>query len=45
MVKHFMFFKLKNGPNELVFYYTRIERLVRDKHASLVGPFVTYEKN
>ena len=25
-------------------HYTRLERLARDKHSSLLGPFVSYEE-
>jgi hypothetical protein len=28
-----------------VLHYTRLERLARDKHSSLLGPFVSYEEN
>jgi len=30
-----------NGPNKLMFYYTRSERLVKDKHYNLWGPFIS----
>jgi len=33
------------GPNKIGLYYTRLERLARDKHYSLLGPFVSYEEN
>jgi hypothetical protein len=26
-------------------HYTRLKRLARDKHSSLLGPFITYEEN
>jgi hypothetical protein len=26
-----------NGPHKLVFYYTRMESLAKDKHSSLLG--------
>jgi hypothetical protein len=29
----------------IVFYYTRIERLVKGKHSSLLGPFIRCEDN
>jgi hypothetical protein len=28
-----------------VFHYTRLEKLTRDKHSRLLGPFVSYEEN
>jgi hypothetical protein len=28
-----------------VVHYTRLERLARDKHPNLLGPFVSYEEN
>jgi len=36
---------ITNGPNTLVFQYSRLERLLRDKHTSLLGPFISYEGN
>ncbi len=33
-----------NGPNKIV-HYTRMERVARDKHSSLLNPFLSYEKN
>jgi hypothetical protein len=26
-------------------HYTKVERLARDKHSSLLGPFINYEEN
>jgi hypothetical protein len=26
-------------------YYTRLEKLAKDKHSSLLGPFVRYKEN
>ncbi len=34
-----------NGPNKLVFHYARLEMLARDKHSSLLGPFICYQGN
>jgi hypothetical protein len=34
-----------NGPNKLLFHYTRLERVSKDKHASLFSPFVSLEEN
>ncbi len=34
-----------NGPNNPVLLYTRLQRLSRDKHSSLLGPFVSYGEN
>jgi hypothetical protein len=34
-----------NVPNMLVSHYTRLERLARDKHSCLLGPFVSYKEN
>ncbi len=31
-----------NGPYKLVFHYTRLERLARDKYSSLLGTFDRY---
>jgi len=31
-----------NGPYKLVLHYTRLERLARDKHSSLLGTFDSY---
>jgi hypothetical protein len=36
--------ELTNWLNKLVLHYCRLEMLVRDKHFSLLGPFVCYEK-
>jgi hypothetical protein len=33
-----------NGPNVLVLHYTRLERLVKDKYASLFGLCVSYKE-
>ncbi len=38
-------FYLTNGPNKKVLHYTRLKSLARDKHSSLLGPFVSYEEN
>jgi hypothetical protein len=41
--------KLMNWPNMLecyiVLHYTRLESLTRDKHPSLLGPFVSCKEN
>ena len=37
--------KLMNGPSELVLHHTRLERLARDKHSSLLGPYVSFIEN
>jgi hypothetical protein len=29
----------------IVFYYTRIERLVKGKHSSLLDPFISFKDN
>ena len=36
--------KLTNWHNKLVLHYSRLEMLVRDKHSSLLDPFVSYAK-
>jgi hypothetical protein len=36
---------LRNGFNRLVVHYIRLERLARDKHSSLLVPFISYEEN
>jgi hypothetical protein len=30
---------------ESVFHYTKLEKLARDKHSSLLGSFVSYKEN
>jgi hypothetical protein len=35
----------KYSPKARVLLYTRLERLARDKHYSLFGPFVSYKEN
>jgi hypothetical protein len=35
---------LTNGPNKLL-HYTRLEKLAKDKHSSLLGPFKIYVEN
>jgi hypothetical protein len=42
---HFLCNLRKMGPNKIGLYYTRLERLARVKHYSLLGPFVSYEEN
>jgi hypothetical protein len=43
--QHFIFF-VTYGPNKLMLNYTRLERLARDKHSSILGgSFVSYEEN
>jgi len=37
--------QLKNGPDKLVFHNNELERLVRDKHFSLLGPFKSCNEN
>ncbi len=45
-IHNILFFSLLiNGPNELVLHYNKLERLVSDKHSSLLGTFVSYEEN
>jgi len=34
-----------NGPNKLVLRYTGPGSLARDKHSSLLGPYVSFEEN
>jgi hypothetical protein len=29
----------------LVLHYKRLDKLARDKHSSLLGPFISYEEN
>ncbi len=41
---HFLRY-LQNGPIKLVPHYIRLKRLVRDKHSSLLGPFVNFQRN
>ncbi len=41
---HSMFVVTTEGTNKLVFYNTRPQRLARDEHSRLLGPFVNYEK-
>jgi hypothetical protein len=36
---------LMNGSNKFVSYYTRLDKLIRDQHFSLLGLFVIYEEN
>ncbi len=44
--QHFFFFAIYKWPEQdRVLHYTRRERLVRDKHSSLLAPFVSYEEN
>jgi hypothetical protein len=33
------------GPYKLVLYYTRLVKMFRDKHSSLLDLFVSYEEN
>jgi hypothetical protein len=35
----------KSAQYVRVLHYTRLERLVRDKHSSLLGSFVSYEED
>ncbi len=37
--------QLTNGPNKIALSYIRLERLTRDKHSSLMGPFVGYKES
>jgi hypothetical protein len=37
--------QLTIGPNKLVLHFTGLERLARDKHSSLLDPFISYEEN
>jgi hypothetical protein len=34
-----------NGHNKLVLHYTWLEILAKDKHSSLLAPFVSYDEN
>jgi hypothetical protein len=34
-----------HGPNKVVLHNSNLERVARDKHSSLLGPFVSYEEN
>jgi hypothetical protein len=33
------------GEISFIVFYTRLERLARDKHSSLLRPFISYEEN
>ncbi len=35
---------LQKGPVSYSVLYTRLERLGKDKHSSLMGPFITYDE-
>jgi hypothetical protein len=35
---------LTNRSNELVLHYTRLKRLAKDKHSSLLSSFISYEE-
>ncbi len=37
------YLQLMHWPNKLMLHYTQLERIVRDKHSSLLGPYVSYE--
>jgi hypothetical protein len=37
--------RLTNGSNKLVLHYNGLEMLVRDKHSSLLDPFISKAKN
>jgi hypothetical protein len=41
-VIYFAIYKMAQNP---VLHYSRLEMLVRDKHSSLFGPFVSYKEN
>jgi len=43
--KYFIFFVLTNWPNKIVLNYIRLEKLAMNKHSSLLGPIIRYEKN
>ncbi len=44
--QHFIFsVSYKCAHSAIMLHYTRLKRLVRDKHSSLLGPFITYEEN
>jgi len=44
--QHFIFFVTFYWAQKArVVYYTRLERLVRDKHSSLVGPLISFKRN
>jgi hypothetical protein len=36
---------LWNWPNKIVFHYTRLKRVARDRHSSLLDPFICCEEN
>jgi hypothetical protein len=36
---------LQMGPRAMVLHYDKPERLFRDKHSSIWGPFVSYKEN
>jgi hypothetical protein len=41
---HFLY-NLQIGPKARVLHYTKLEILARDKHSSLLEPFISYAKN
>ncbi len=44
--QHFIFFVTYHWAQKArVLHYTRLERLARGKHSSLLDPFVSYEEN
>jgi hypothetical protein len=44
--ENFIFFVTYDWAQQaLVLHYTGLERLARDKHFKLLGPFVSYEEN
>jgi hypothetical protein len=36
---------LMEVPNKMVLHYTKLQRLARNKHTSLLGPIVSYKEN
>jgi hypothetical protein len=43
--QHFTFFITQEWAQlSRVFHYTKLERLASDKHASLLGPFISYKE-
>ncbi len=44
--QHFIFFVTNKRAQQVrVLYNTRLERLVKDQHSSLLNPFVVYKEN
>jgi hypothetical protein len=43
--QHFIFFVTMSGPNKLECYITLGKASAKDKHSSLLGPFVSFKEN